>query len=250
MIQFVHNSQAARSDRTLCMITIDRAFDHRRDFQTEDVDKRLAIAVSWSDYDESLRNEMLDMIAEVAQETLPSEIKAHVRGSAYHVGPMAQGPTIQMLFTAYENIMPVATDIAVWIAIGQFARVTMRRTRAILRRFIAEQGAEIEGYRGIYLNDRVVVSQPLIQGLCVEHFSTMYEAAKDRISIDVNARSPYPGIVWAGRPDRSMVYTVRLWAGKTSYVYIIDGEGKPIEHFMTRGVKFAAFPLPDWSESL
>lgn len=230
------------------MVIIDRHFDQSRDLRTEDVDERLAVAISWRDYDESIQNEMLEILAEAAVESFPPGKEAHVREAAYHVGPMAQGPTIQMLFTAYESIHPIAEDVATWIAIGDFARLVFTRTRSMLRRRISEQGTAFDDdtYPGAYLSAEIVISQPLIQGLCFNHFISTYGNAKQRVSMDVSARSPYEGIVWAGRPDSSMTYTVRVWTGQSSYVYVVDGRGKPVEHFRIRGGEFTSLPLPDW----
>lgn len=228
------------------MVVIDRNFDHSRDFRTEDVDHRLAIAIRWSDYDEQVQHEMLEILASAASESFPSEAEARVRGAAYHVGPMAQGPTIQMLFTAYEDIRPILHDASAWLAIGGFATYVVKRTRAMLRRLISEQGAEVEGYSGIYLDDQVILSQPLIQGMCFGHFMTTHGDPKQRVSMDANGRSPFDGIVWAGRPDPSMIYTVRIWTGQTSYIYIVDGCGDPVEHFSIRGSEFTSLRMPNW----
>lgn len=231
------------------VVVIDENFDHTRDFRTEDVDRRLAVGITWRDYDPQLRKEMLAILAAAATESFPPEVEAHVRGAAYHVGPMAQGPTIQMLFTAYEDIRPIVNDTASWLAVGGFALLVVNRTRALLRRFIADHGAEVTPYPGVYLrDDQIVLSQPLIQGLCFQHFMKAYGDPKQRVSTDVIARSPYEGIVWAGRPDGSMVYTVRIRTGQTSYVYVIDGRGDPIDHFSIRGSTLTSLPMPDWVE--
>ena len=228
------------------MVTIDPHFETIADQRAENVDQRLAIAIRWRDYDDALRRDMLELLADSARQTLPSDLDANLRASAYHVGPMAQGLTVQMLFTAYEAVAPIATDVATWMAIGQFAHQAINRSRSLLRRYIEQRGSKVDNYSNAYLDDRIVVSQPLIQGLCVDHFMKNYSAPKQRVSIDATSRSPYPGIVWAGRPDASVIYTVRVWTGQTSYIYVIDGEGTPVEHFKVRGSDMTSLPLPEW----
>jgi hypothetical protein len=227
------------------MVTIDKRFDPLVDRRPGDVDKRLAIAVAWRAYNEDVRARVLEAMAHAAIETLPDNEGIIVRATAYKVGPDAQGPTVQMLFTAYEDVRPLVHDIAAWITIGAFARLAIRRVRAALRQLISEQGAEINGY-GIYLGDEVVVSQPLVQGLCVKHYTETQSGPDQIMSMDISSRSPYESIVWAGSPDSSILYTVRIWTGRTSFVYLVDGRGKPVEHFSIKERTFTKLAMPQW----
>lgn len=230
------------------MVTIDQHFDRDRDYRAEDVDQRLAVAITWRDYDRELQHEILNRLADAATEVFPKGTPVHVRGAAYHVGPMASGITCQMLFTAVENVQPFIDTAASWIEVGAFAILVLRYTREALRKRIERTGPQIDSAMpsGPYLrNDAIVLSQPLIRGLCEYHFHEMYGDSGRQPTVDVTSRPPYSGI-WAGRPAESMVYVVRFWTGQTSYVYVIDGRGKPIEHFSIRGGRLASLTLPGW----
>ncbi len=231
------------------MVTIDQQFDSLRDFRAEDVDQRLAIAITWRNYDPDLRQAMLLALANAAAEALPPGTPVQVRGSGYHVGPMAQGLTYQMIFTAVENVQTVVDTAASWIEVGAFAILVIKYARDALRRRIKETGAEIDPSMTMHVylrDDAIVLSQSMIRGLCEHHFDSTYGRSHKTVSADVTSRSPDPEIVWAGRPNESIVYVVRIWTGQTSYVYVVDGRGKPIEHISIRGRKLASLPLPDW----
>src|SRR5699024_9346583 len=81
----------------------------------------------------------------------------------------------------------------------------------------------------------IMLSEPLVVGLCYEHFANTYMRESHRIKIDRSFRSKSPDYSSAGHPGGEGFYTIRIWTGTASYMYVVDCFGEPIDHLMLRG---------------
>jgi hypothetical protein len=210
-----------------------------------DVDQRIALIFTWVDSSPAIQNEIAAMVRAAAQEAFPPGLTPNLQLSGYHIGPMATGLTVQIICTAYENVRPYLNDGATLIAIGQFARAAIRVCRARYRQLSEDHRDEF--HPAVRYKDWTpVLSEPMILGLCYQHFADTHANPKQRVSIDSRVRSDFPEMSSASHPGGMETYVVRFWTGQTSYVYVVDSFGRPIEHFTIRGRDLVSLPLPSW----
>lgn len=186
-----------------------------------------------------------DLIRQASDEHLLDRVVPTYDISRYEVGPAAEGLFFSLLCTMVRDVRPYLNDAASLIALSIAARAVFRRMRSMLTERQPYSPAWAPDYQPLPEAFRPVFSEPIIIGLCYAHFSECYGTGL-RVSIDAVSRSPDPQFLSASHPSGAERYTVRIWTGQTSFVYMTDGHGEAIEHFKIRGRTMEALPIPNW----
>ena len=218
------------------------------------MDRRAAIIVSlpgyfdpWSssfDYDSEFEGIVRDYVVQAARPVEDTDAIRSAVATFYHVGPMAQSHPMWMI-TMLRDAVSLLSDIGGLITLAQLARVAVRAIRQWsddARRRLPPNPNEM--YATYHDQRFIMLSEPLVVGLCVEHFAANYRWSGRAIKIDRAFRSAFPGFSSAEHPGGDGHYAVRIWTGRASYLYLVNCYGEPVEHLLFRGQDMEQLVLP------
>ena len=145
------------------------------------MDRRAAIIVSlpgyfdpWSssfDYDSEFEGIVRDYVVQAARPVEDTDAIRSAVATFYHVGPMAQSHPMWMI-TMLRDAVSLLSDIGGLITLAQLARVAVRAIRQWsddARRRLPPNPNEM--YATYHDQRFIMLSEPLVVGLCVEHFA-------------------------------------------------------------------------------
>lgn len=85
-----------------------------------------------------------------------------------------------------------------------------------------------------------------LEAMCLYHaFRTYYDPGKhSKVEIQATSRGEFLGSVI--HPTPRVQYTIKVWIGRTDFVYVVTADGRAVDHFAMRRGKLEGLTLPDW----
>jgi len=214
------------------------------------VDQGISIVVFWP-YGEgeyrhlgySVGGEIKDAVLNEIEIDKDASSYRDIRPSRYQIGPTAEWfPTY--ILTFYENVRPLINDGASLIG---WADLVVRAVSGA-RRWSEGTRVQLPENASVAMSDRLsrpLLSIPAIEALCFKHLRDNYHP-RARVLISSSTRSTYEPYGSAQHPSGHETHTIQLDVGKSTYVYIVDSRGMPIEHYRLKKSRLEPLTLPDW----
>lgn len=216
----------------------------------EDLNELVAVIVTvppaligvGGDYDtaafETLTNQFRDDLKELLREgqlpEIPGKPPEPARPQPYQIGPAA-GATYDFVITLLQYGDHFVHRSADYLAWGGVILEAGRRWRRLLRKARPEHG--------LTERDAVVYPRCLLEAICFKDAHDRY-GITPRATVRAHSRDDY--YTDGRRPTGWSIHTIAIRSGGKTYIYVVNGRGKVIDHLMLDGAKIIPLALPDW----
>lgn len=164
----------------------------------------------------------------------PSDFPEPAGPRPYQIGPAAGG-TYYFFITLLQYGDHFLHSSADYLAWGAFALAAGRRWRERIR--------QMRPQYGLTERDALIYPRCILEAICLKDAHARY-GITPRATVRAHSRDSY--YTDGRRPTGQSIHTIAIRSGGRTYIYVVDGRAKVIEHMMLDGVKVIPLALPDW----
>jgi hypothetical protein len=184
----------------------------------------------------AFRRELDRAVADSVREVLDAKSLVPRPSEHYQIGPAAEGPPtyIVELWSRAQDLGPVLSGLADAFAVAEITR----RVSGKLREWARRVGAR-------HCEPVLILTPYQLAKLCEEHVRRTYHP-RARLSVEW---FPTTTEFWGGyrspaHPTSDMEYLVTVRAGRKTYTYAVNGEGRVHAHHLREGGNTVPLQLP------
>lgn len=183
-------------------------------------------------------------IAELVAGTAPPEFRDQAAASVpqrYSYGPLGRGgkyEAVHYVITVAPAVTAAADAIVTWVTIGGWALRIKQGWHGFVERRRAENQYPAD-------DDHPWFAPPFLRALCLAHALEAYPT-QDLREVATHGRHFESGS--PDLPNGREVYNVSVRFGDRTYVYVVNGRGKPLDHFIVGAEGAMPLDLPDFGD--
>ena len=152
----------------------------------------------------------------------------------YQVGPAA-GPYRDVIFSLLSDVNTVVQTLDSWVALGEALLLVGNAWRR--RRKKENPNAARK--------DGLTYSARALESICLYDTHERHELTVD-IHVESHSRASFLGS--AEHPTHDVRQTIVIRTADRSYIYVVDGQAHPFDHFVVKGGRVEPQTLPSWFE--
>lgn len=178
---------------------------------------------------------------------LTEEEAQAVASHPYETGPAAQSWP-QLAFDLYGNIEPLMTNGATLLTWAYFFKDVFHGLKHWAETKEEETKNKLgDGYGLAWPSDytpRAVLTQPALIAVCYADLVDRH-GKPNAGRIDILPRERFAGYATPDHPSGGETYLIRFSVDDEKYVYLVDGTGTVLEHYVEAGDAIRLLPLAD-----